>query len=236
MKKAFAALLILSMLLSAVAMAEAADMMGTWYMVEMNDGGNVINPADLGMQVKLEIKEDGTAAMDNNGTAVEGTWTLENGELTVVDDTGAPAVFTLQDGNLVAQMDENGTMTFGREPAEGDAFVPAEPVEAAQEDFAGVWTVVKAGMDGAYYPASLLDENGITATIEGTTLTLNGFMFSDTTMELTYADGAMSIAASDESSGLSMGVTAQLLEDGMLALLMDAGESGAFTFYMTPEA
>lgn len=236
MKKTFAALLILSMLLTAVAVAEAADVTGTWYLVELNLDGTVFNPADMGMDVTIELREDGTATMSYTEGSSEGTWTLENGELSVVDDSGIPQAFTLQDGKLVTQMDEDGFMIFGREPAEGDSFTPAAPVQAAEEDFAGTWTAEKIGMDGTYYPASMLDENGITATIEGTTITLNGYMFSDTAVVLVYGDGQMSIASTEDESGMAMGMTAQLLEDGMLALVLDAGDNGAFTFYMSPAA
>ncbi len=231
MKKAFAALLILSMLLSALAVAEAADAAGTWYLIEIQSEGQSLSPADLGMSMTLELKADGTvtATTSMDDEVGEGTWEA-NGDKVTITINDDPQEFTLADGKLTA--DEDGMiMVFSQEEPAANAFTPAAAVEAEEADFAGVWTAERIGLEGQYYPVSILGAD-VTATIEGTTITLDGFMFSNTSMPLEFADGKLSFSGSDDESGITMGITATLLEDGMLALDLDAGESGAFTFYM----
>lgn len=226
MKKAFAALLILSMLLSAMAVAEAADVAGDWYMIEMQAEGMTINPADMGMEMILTLAEDGTASMSGMGDEPStGTWAI-NGTTVTVTIEGDPLDFTLADGKLTASQDDM-TMVFSKEASA--TFAPAAPVEAAAEDFAGTWNAERIGMEGQYYPVSILGAD-ITAAIEGTTITLNGFMFNNTAIQLEHADGKLSFSGSVEDATLS--ITASLLEDGTMALDMDAGDQGAFTFYM----
>lgn len=232
MKKAFAALLILSMLLSALAVAEAADAAGTWYLIEIQSEGQSLNPADLGMSMTLELKADGTVtgttSMDDE--VGEGTWEANGDKVTITINDDAQE-FTLADGKLTSDQD-GMTMVFSQEEPVANAFTPAAPVQAEEADFAGTWKAERIGLEGQYYPVSILGAD-VTATIEGTTITLDGFMFSNTSMPLEFADGKLSFSGSDEESGVSMGITATLLEDGMLALDLDAGEQGAFTFYLS---
>lgn len=232
MKKAFAALLILSMLLSAVAMAEAAAVTGTWYLVEIQTDGNSISPSDFGMSMTIELKDGGVALVTSSmdGETSEGTWEA-NGDTVTVTVEGSPLAFTLADGKLTAD-DSGMVMVFSQEEPEVDTFAPAEPVEAAEADFAGNWKAEKIGMEGQFYPTSILGAD-VTAAIDGATVTLDGFMFSNTVLPLEFADGKLSLSGTDDESGLNMSVTATLLEDGMLALDLNAGDQGAFTFYMS---
>lgn len=231
MKKAFAALLVLSMLLSAVALAEAADVAGTWYLVQMEQDGQSFNPADFGMEMTLELAEDGTATMNSTSETEPsvGTWTIDGTTVTVtIDDQ--PLDFALEDGKLIANQDEL-VMTFSTEAPVGETFAPAAAIEAAEADFEGTWQAAKIGLEGQYYDVSILGAD-VTATFKGNDITLDGFLFSGQTLSLSYADGALSFSGSDEKSGIEMGIKATLLEDGMMALDLDAGEQGAFTFYM----
>ena len=229
MKKAFAALLILSMLLSAVAIAETADAAGVWYMVQMQSGEMTINPAEYGMEVTLTLAEDGTATMAGMTGEEDsvGTWTIDGTTVTVTID-GDPLDFALEDGKLTASQDDM-TMIFSQEAPDVEAFVPGEPVEAAVEDFAGAWKAVKIGMDGAYYDVAILNAD-ITVTFEDTTITLDGFMFSNQSLSLEYADGALSFSGSAET--MEMSIKASMLADGMVALDL-AANGQAFTFYLS---
>ena len=235
MKKAFAAFLILSMLLTAVAVAEAADVTGTWYLVEMREGEQSINPADFGMSITMQLNEDGTAILDSSieTEPQNGTWSVDGETIVVVDGNDQPMNFVLQDGQLVADEDGHG-MIFGREEPEGEAFTPAAPVvAAAAEDFFGAWQAAKIGLESSYYDVSMLGAE-VSAVIDERGVTLDGFLFSQTTLPLTFADGAMSYAASagEGEDAMNMSVTAQLLEDGALSLALDGGETGSFTFFL----
>ncbi len=237
MKKAFAALVILSMLLSAVAVAEAANVTGTWYLTSIEADGLTLSPSDFGMSMAMELKDDGTvvATSSDEEEPSEGTWKMEGDKVTV-DINDSPAEFTLADGILTAEQD-GMTMVFSQEEPVVEEFVPAAPVEAALEDFAGTWKADKIGMEGQFYPASMLTQamggDDVTATFEGTTITLNGFLFSGQQLPLELADGKLVFTGTDDESGMAMGITAALLEDGMLELNLDAGDQGAFSFYMS---
>ena len=68
MKKLFAIVIALAMLLSAAALAEAADYTGVWYLNAMEAEGESYSPATFGIEMSIELKEDGTAA----GTTASG--------------------------------------------------------------------------------------------------------------------------------------------------------------------
>lgn len=230
MKKALAALVVLTMLLSAVAVAEADSLVGIWYLNTMESDGTSFNPADFGVEMSIELKDDGTAVvLSSEDETKEGTWSAEGDTVTVtVDDD--PLVLTLTDGDLVAEEDDM-KMVFGTEKSEAEAYVPGAPIEAAVEDFAGAWTATKIEMDGTYYDVALLGVE-VTASIEDTTITLDGFMFSNNALPLEYADGVLTFSDTDEESGSFGSITAQLLDDGALSLTLDAGETGSFAFIM----
>lgn len=242
MKKLLAILLAMAMLLCAVALAETAEtveaveeaaepdpaeaFVGVWYLNEMQMEGMSISPASFGVDMTIELNADGTAVGNSvQGEETEtkdGTWTLEGDTVTVtIDDE--PMVFTVQEGNLVADSD-GMVMIFGTEKVEAEIFEPAAArTDAAEEEFAGAWTAFKINMDGSYMDAALLGEE-ITATIEGTTVTLNGFLFDGDAFETQYADGALAFSVEDPETALIAGIKAQLLEDGTMALTITASE------------
>ena len=229
MKKLIAVLLILA-LLGTMAMAEAADVVGTWYAVEVVVEGQTFSPADFGIEVIVTLNEDGTATMDGVGDAAEGTWTIDGDTVTITEKDAEDTVMTLVDGKLTMSTDET-TMVFSQEAPE--AFVPAAAIEAALEDFTGIWKAEQIGLEGQYYSVSLLGAD-VTATIEDATLTLDGFLFSNNSFPVEYADGVLSFSKSDDESGEQVDIRATLLEDGMLMVNLDAGEQGAFAFYLVP--
>ena len=199
---------------------------GVWYLNEMQMEGMSISPASFGVEMTIELKADGIAVGNSvQGEEVEnkeGTWALEGDTVTVtIDDE--PMVFTVQEGNLVADSD-GMVMVFGTEKVEAEIFEPAAArTDAAEEEFAGAWTAFKINMDGSYMDAALLGEE-ITATIEGTTVTLNGFLFDGDAFETQYADGALAFSVEDPESALIAGIKTELLEDGTMALTITASE------------
>ena len=224
MKKLFAVLTVLAMLLSAAAIAETADFLGIWYLVAMQSDGETMNPADFGMSMIMELKEDGSVqaetAMGEEADPQEGTW-AQDGESIVVTIDGDPASFVFQDGQLVGT-DEAMSMVFGREPAEGEVYTPAEVVAAEEADFEGAWTAVKYGADGLFMDASLVGMD-MGAEFKDGGMQLSGFFGSDTAIPMTFADGAYSFATDDESE-MFASITAEMLEDGNLKVTMSTGE------------
>lgn len=232
MKKLFAVALALAMLLSAFAFAEAADYVGTWYLNGIEMDGETYSPASFGMEMYIELREDGTATGSNSMAGEvdvqDGTWTAEGDTVTVTIDD-APTVFTLEDGNLVSASEEGDMkMIMGREKSEVEAYTPADPkADAALEDYAGNWSAFKLGTDGVYMDCDIIGMD-LSAAIEGTTVTFNGFVFSDEAVETTFADGALSFAAEDPEAALIAGIDAQLLEDGNIMLTLTISDPMTF--------
>lgn len=230
-KKALATLVILSLLLSAAAMAGAGDVAGTWYAAELIEGENTFIPEDIGVAITLELGADGVARLVSDGedANTEGKWRLDGDTVTIEGD-GTTLALTLADGTLSLDTGVT-TIKFTREPPRAGVFAPAAPVKADAEDFAGSWVATHFGMDGEYYSTTLLGTD-VSAFIEGTTITMDGDMFSGNPLELVHVDGALTFSDTDEATGAYAAITARLLADGMLMLTMDAGENGAFAFYL----
>ena len=230
MKKLFAVALALVMLLSVAAFAEAANYTGIWYLNEIDFGGTKLAPAAMGMDMTFELKDDGTvvATSPNEEGAMEetnGSWTLEGEALTVTIDDD-PMVFSLVDGNLVADSGDGMAMTFGREKVEAEVYVPAEPkADAAEADYAGSWVATQLDMDGMFINPALLGMD-TTAVIEGTTITLNGaFLFDNEAFEAELKDGALVYAAANPDEVMVSAISVQALEDGALKLVIGEAEN-----------
>ena len=223
MKKLFALMMILALLLCPLALAESADYLGTWYLNGINFGEATLSPATMGMDMIMEINEDGTArltsSVDEEAEKV-GNWALEGDTLTVTFDEGEDMPLSLQeDGSLRGEQGGLG-MIFGRELVEVEAYAPAEPVAAESEaDFAGKWSAAWMKMEDNYMEASVFGMD-LTADIEGTTMTLNGmYIFENQAFEASFADGALSYKGGDED--MYAAITAQLLEDGAMRVTFE---------------
>ena len=234
MKKLTAMILTLALLICAVALAESADYLGTWYLNEINFGGSILAPSVLGMDMTLEINEDGTAVL----TSVEGeedasqnaTWTLEGDVVTVTvlaegdEEEGETMTMTIQDGVLVAEEGGMG-LNFGREKVEAEVYQPGAPVaDAADADYAGQWQATYMDMNGNYIQASLFGMD-LTVTVDESSMTLTGmYVFDNDALDITYVDGALTHEGKeDEMYGSIIG---QLLDDGtmQLSFLVEDGD------------
>ncbi len=109
-----------------------SEYMGLWYGISMFDGTDTYDLAAMGLDVTLELRDDGTAVLNMGGEAEEVTWQGDDSGLTI--DTMA---FTLQaDGSLL--MEEDGmSMTFSQE--EPVATVPTESDLTAYASYLGTW-------------------------------------------------------------------------------------------------
>lgn len=230
MKKLFAIVIALAMLLSAAALAEAADYTGVWYLNAMEAEGESYSPATFGIEMSIELKEDGTAAgttaMGAENETKDGVWEIDGDHVNVTIDDSTLAM-TLEDGALIGESDGQ-KMVFGREKVEVEVYVPAAPkADAAVEDYAGKWVSAKIGTEGIYMDAAALGLD-FTAAIEGTTITLDGILFPSEAIEATFADGALTYAVEDPENALLAGLTAQLLEDGNMSMMVTFSDSMEF--------
>ena len=230
MKKLLVLTLALAMLLSAAASAETADYTGVWYLTSLESEGVTYSPADFGVDMSIEINEDGTttgiSVMGGETQTAEGTWTVEGDGIIITLD-GDPASFVLEEGLLTADQD-GMKMIFSREKPEIEVFVPAAPMaDAAVEDYAGNWSAIKVSYEGSYFDTSLLGYE-INVSIDGTALTVNGFPFSGETFETEFADGALSYTIESSEEEMISGVSARLLEDDTISFTITASEEVEF--------
>ena len=231
MKKLFAIVIALAMLLSAAALAEAADYTGVWYLNAMEAEGESYSPATFGIEMSIELKDDGTVVGTSSmgGGEAEpqaGVWEIDGDHVNVTIDESTLAM-KLEDGALIGESDGQ-KMVFGREKVEVEVYVPAAPkADATVEDYAGKWVSAKIGTEGIYMDAAAFGLE-FNANIEGTTITLDGILFSSEAVEATFADGALTYAAEDPENAMLSGFTAQLLEDGAMSLTVTFSDSMEF--------
>ena len=104
MKKRLTALILAVMLLlAAAAHAEAGGLAGTWYLSTVGMGGSVIPASTMGMDMTMQLNEDGTAHLELMGEPQDGTWQAEDGNAVVtVDDTAVTFVYA--DGIRVGRL------------------------------------------------------------------------------------------------------------------------------------
>ena len=234
MKKLFAIMIALAMLLCVAAVAEATDVVGVWYMNEVIMGGTSMDPVSFGMSMTITLNADGTAeaAYELPGQASysgSGSWEM-NGETVTITIDGAPADFTYADGVLSAEMEGMGTVVFSQDAPSGEAYAPAAAkADAAEADFAGDWNCVKIGAEGYFLDSSvyfeMLGVDPLTVSIEGSTVTLNGFLFNGTALTTAFADGGLVFETS--TSEMFASIKAQMLEDGRMSISMGDGTDEA---------
>lgn len=130
MKKLFALLLVLAMMLGCTAFAEtAADYVGTWILMSVEVLSLPVDPATVGLSAHMELYEDGTCLLEMNDESENGTWAVAEGGITTTDANGTVDTYELKDGNLV--MDQLGMKLI---------FVPYAPLSGLTvADFNGVW-------------------------------------------------------------------------------------------------
>ena len=206
--------------------AENAALTGEWYLQTLKMGDEEMNAASIGIVMTLELKEDGSAEMND----MTGTWTAEGEKVTITfEDEAAEAAFT---GDTLTLVSEDETMVFTRDRVEQIEVADVNP-EAAAEDFAGEWICKYAGSGDMVLNAEALGMGNTTATVADGKLALAGnesftILFGPDPIEMTYANGSMSYTA--DIAGISLIMEATLLQDGMLCLTVSMGEETSLYF------
>ena len=233
MKKRYALLLAGALTMSsAFTVMAAEDVTGEWY-------ANL-----MGMELTLDVAEDGTYVGTTMGEETPGTWTMD-GDTFIMDETDE----LVYDGETLTGDMEGIEVVFSRDPEALVGFVPAEVREdAALEDFEGKWAVDIFSLMGMYIPSDMLtDQIGIDDIIltveeggvvdfaikvpEGEFSFISALDLQGTQAE--YKDGALHFvnpATSEEMEDENWVVN--VLEDGTLMMTTDMADLGEMTLYM----
>lgn len=229
MKKLLAILTMLAVLLTAVAFAEAADVIGEWYLVDMVMGETSINPAAMGMNMTLVLNEDGTMTATNSYGDTEpekadGTWELSDGNLVIaLDDT--PDTVIIQDGQLKMDMGEEGYFLFGREPIAAPELPVAVPAES-EDAFLGTWKLSQISMDGLVMPAAAMGTETVMTVEAGKAVV--GAEDSNDEYTTALADGVLTLTPAAEGSEP---MTVELNNDGSISISVTMGEELSMVMY-----
>lgn len=216
MKKGLSVLVALAMLLTLAvpALAEAASVAGVWTMTAMISSGVEIDPVSMGMEMSMDLAEDGTGTLTAFGVGSEVTWTFDGATLDVTDPDGTVSFELQEDGTLRADISGMETIwSSGAVDSPEAAPVETPAVATDVEDGAavGVWQLASAS---AANIAVDLQAMGLEILIEfaedGTcTMTTNGVSETGVWTQ----DGA-NISMIDDASGTEL--VFQMLEDGTL--------------------
>lgn len=221
MKKLIAvALCALMVLVACAAMAEGADVTGTWY-------ANA-----FGMSLPLELNADGTYAMDlsvMDAGVQTGNYAVDGANLVMEPGTETETVLVYDAETNTYSGDG---MVISREPVA--AFEPAVAVEVTDlAQVAGTWKCDMVSVFGMTVPTA---DAGIDLglVVEGDQVTLTIDFLGEETLTLTgeVKDGAVVCVLPATDYSVESVYTIRLLEDGMLAVSFDIMDEEA-VFYMS---
>ena len=208
MKKLFAIILAMALLLCSAAMADenAVDISGRWELTGMVQGEQVVDAAALeaaGMTMTFDLYADGSVAARNGyGEQMPGEWTV-SGNCVTISLEGDPLDFYLVDGHLESDDSMGFVMILTRT---GDVEQAAAP-----EDLVGRWELTGAIMGEEVKDAGALAEMGVTMTVElyadGSASGENGF---------TLAEGSWAADGETVTITLAGSEMPFLLQDGQL--------------------
>lgn len=192
---------------------------GLWYLNTISQDGMEMSAADAGMEITIQLNEDGTSTMTMD-EAAEGLWTVD-GDTVIISVEGTDDVaFTGADGTLTAS-DAGMTLVFGREPAR-PGYIPGAPTEAEGPDaFNGTWECRYASIYGMTMPvemfgdslADLLGMESLTFEIRGSDVRMLG---AEAAKAFDFSDGILS---TQDSPACAL----TLLDDGMMACAINEG-------------
>lgn len=159
MKKLFAMLLVIAMLLGSVAVAEVAvDYTGTWVVTGAEIEGVRMSPSMLsvmGVDIAVTFNADGTAVLIASGAEAVGNWTATETGVSLAESSGVTDVFVYRDEMLVIRQD-GMAMMFTREgaaPAVAEESAVTVLANVDPKEFEGWWMLTKVSAMGMEIPA-----------------------------------------------------------------------------------
>ena len=152
---------------------------GKWIAVEMASDGETMNPADYGMEMSIELREDGTAVV-NLGEEATGTWSADGNQVSITIE-GDTAAATVENGGMFLPLGDDVSLKLVKDGAAAPAAEPeptaepageptaapaAGPLDADEEAYVGVWNLIYLGTGG-------FTGNATDIGLTGETLTMN---------------------------------------------------------------
>ncbi len=239
MKKLISLILVMLLICMAIPTMAEEDITGDWYLKTMKSGDQEYDAASIGYVIVMTLNADGSAVMTMPGQEpVTGTWTLEGNKITVTaDDT--PVEGTVSEGAIILEQD-GMEMVFSRDEVSAITLAEVKAAESAEE-FYGNWTCVYLEMEGKVMeisivgmgvPSVAISENGMEFFDEGDgTLTL--ILKMNKLGAPVFAEGKLAVKAAAGALNPNFTVDAELLEDGMLKLMLVSNDS-PMILYFTP--
>jgi hypothetical protein len=219
MIKKLTAILLSLLMLGAFATAQSVDYTGIWYLVSIESQGITLSPADMGMELTMNLNADGTGTASSTGEGdTAATWVLDGDTLIVTADDSPLSLTMNEEGQLVAELEGN-TMYFDREPAT-PSFVPA--AEVLVEDIAafnGTWTITMVNAFGLVIPFSAMAQMGDVGLADGNVIIQDGSVTTFGALEPetgALVDGKLVITS---PMGETLGKTLSMLEDGTMLIM-----------------
>ncbi len=146
---------------------EAADLYGIWSLDRIDYGGSILAPSDLGMEMYLEFREDGSMReLQASYGSVEETFDTyavgDNAILIGTGDDSGELVYDAENHTVALELEEDGKqirMIFAYTP---DAVLPEVTSDGviAKEDLIGTWNTVGATLGELTLTAEQLGDSG----------------------------------------------------------------------------
>ena len=176
-----------------------------------------------GLELTLALSSDGTYTLAQGGKTKSGAWELKDG-LIALDGEEEGSLIPLEDELYWLALE----LFLTSEEPEFDAYVPEDVLSdgVTAELFNGYWTSLYVETDGAILLADDLGDK-TEVVIEAPRAALGGPLFGDVTVDMSFADGALTWTADKVS------VKLQLQADGLLRMTLKAPDSD-MTLYLTP--
>ena len=186
---------------------------GKWIVEEMTDDEETIRLTDYGMEMSIELFEDGIAE-GHLGEEISGTWKEENGKVSITFDgdtaetTVEDGIMTMNAGSFIMKLVREGysgpvgTSSPAEAPASLTNTADPQPLTTDEAAFTGVWHLIYLGTGGFTGDAK---DIGLT----GETMTLNDDHTGSMTVEPgtpthTWQTGENGVAYMDDGKGMML--------------------------------
>lgn len=166
MKKLTALLLalVLAMLMCTGALAEETNYAATWALTGMTVDGVAVDPAQLGMDMTIELAEDGICTITLTGTSQECTWAAVEGGIIITEASGAERTLAASAEELTLVM-EGAELHFTPAAPEPEYLTILSGLSVA--DFNGSWVMSHVQTPYETYSAAQLGVSMYTLLADG---------------------------------------------------------------------